>query len=51
MIEDSNNDENIPTKLIRIVVIGKSLFVLFLNYLIFKKRLAYNKKWDETIEL
>lgn len=44
MAKNNNNNKNMPTKLIKNIVIDKNLFVLFLGYLISKNKLAYNKK-------
>lgn len=44
MIEDDNNNEDILIEIISSIVIGKILPILLLGYLIFKKRLTYNKE-------
>lgn len=42
MVENSNNNKNILLKLIKNVIINKSLQILPLDYLIFEKKLIYN---------
>lgn len=33
------------------MIINQNLFVLAFQYLVFKKKLTYNKKWDKIAEL
>lgn len=51
MIKNNNNNENIPVKLTKNIVISKSLSVLPLGYMIFKRKLAYNKEQIEIAKL
>lgn len=51
MIKNNNKNENMSIKLIKNMMISKNLFILPLNYLIFKKKLLYNKEYNKIVKL